>query len=609
MDITPITELREQLRSAAVAGTNLLSEDFRLKKAVDAFAPLKDASPVFGKIYELSGALVSGNCEDAAGTLLDALSLVDSVMTTLANVDVEGEVESLPAVEFPARIINVPYSSLSKIINALTKPGSGQSKIIWQANRDKTELFEDYRVQPALIKGLGASSGELVDLVYKIIEDLGKQMLPLLKKGFDPKGKKETFNRIKLIDELGGAQENDFYLENLPLTEKEAKKLLIRALRHDADNADKLIELIQTEKGAVKGEALCALARLDCGKAQEYFEEMEKKKPQETLEYITHSRAAWACRLAVKIGSRLFDNTDGGEYKMNGFGVPDINFFAFQGKTGRDVEDFFRKLCAADVDKLQKNYILEQVNGALLTTVATTGDPGMCALTLELEKKYPDQFEEAAFYARLTGTEDCTDWLKKKILEAKAKAQGQGNKKVFYTSVTMNFKKIKCVDGQYFITYIVYDNGWNSSGTFESYATPIHQPIKEKFIDMLIECDWYMADDIMAGLFDPDDEDMREKIKPHYVEKVVAGDDERFSYCRMMERCGIKNVKGLIVDYFKKNQDRIDDPYVYIANFPGDLEYKLKELEEVAKLVENGELKDDGFDVESLFAPWAISMY
>ena len=46
MDITPIYELRDRLRTAMIAGTNLLAEDFRLKRAVEAMAPLEKAAPV-----------------------------------------------------------------------------------------------------------------------------------------------------------------------------------------------------------------------------------------------------------------------------------------------------------------------------------------------------------------------------------------------------------------------------------------------------------------------------------------------------------------------------------------------------------------------------------
>ena len=41
MEITPIYELRERLRAGMIAGTNLLSEDFRLRRAVQGIAPLE----------------------------------------------------------------------------------------------------------------------------------------------------------------------------------------------------------------------------------------------------------------------------------------------------------------------------------------------------------------------------------------------------------------------------------------------------------------------------------------------------------------------------------------------------------------------------------------
>ena len=44
MDTTPIYELRARLRAAGIAGTSLLSEDFRLKRAYEAFKPLETAS-------------------------------------------------------------------------------------------------------------------------------------------------------------------------------------------------------------------------------------------------------------------------------------------------------------------------------------------------------------------------------------------------------------------------------------------------------------------------------------------------------------------------------------------------------------------------------------
>ena len=89
MDTEPIYELRDRLRAAGIAGTNLLSEDFRLKRAFEAFKPLETASPVFAKIGQLAQQLLSPDCQNPQGALLDTMTLVDAVICTLGAVDVQ----------------------------------------------------------------------------------------------------------------------------------------------------------------------------------------------------------------------------------------------------------------------------------------------------------------------------------------------------------------------------------------------------------------------------------------------------------------------------------------------------------------------------------------
>ena len=45
MNLQPLYEVQERLEHAAIAGTGLLDEDFRLKRAWAALAPLAAASP------------------------------------------------------------------------------------------------------------------------------------------------------------------------------------------------------------------------------------------------------------------------------------------------------------------------------------------------------------------------------------------------------------------------------------------------------------------------------------------------------------------------------------------------------------------------------------
>lgn len=46
MNLNPLYELKERLESSIIAGVSLLSEDFRLTRAVEQMEPLSKASPV-----------------------------------------------------------------------------------------------------------------------------------------------------------------------------------------------------------------------------------------------------------------------------------------------------------------------------------------------------------------------------------------------------------------------------------------------------------------------------------------------------------------------------------------------------------------------------------
>ncbi|MDE7193818.1 MAG: hypothetical protein K2O14_07595, partial [Oscillospiraceae bacterium] len=170
MDIAPVYELKARLRAAAIAGTNLLSEDFRLKKAAESFAPLAKASPVFAKINEMTEKLMSDGSPE---NLLDTITLVDAVITTLGTVEVQGEIEDIPAAGGGTAIVNAPYSQLSAVLGALTESGGGQYNTFMEVKEEHPELLNDYRVKPALVKGLGASYSELADEVAKTIGNMG----------------------------------------------------------------------------------------------------------------------------------------------------------------------------------------------------------------------------------------------------------------------------------------------------------------------------------------------------------------------------------------------------------------------------------------------------
>ena len=78
MKLQPLYDVKERLEQAAIAGTGLLGEDFRLQRAAEGLKPLAAASPVLGKIGAGLNKLLSAPAGERSGLLLDLLALVDA---------------------------------------------------------------------------------------------------------------------------------------------------------------------------------------------------------------------------------------------------------------------------------------------------------------------------------------------------------------------------------------------------------------------------------------------------------------------------------------------------------------------------------------------------
>ena len=85
MNLEALYELRTRLEDCAIAGIELLAEDFRLKRAVDKIEPYTAVAPVFKQIYDMCLKLTGSadnDGESKAELLLDVLALVDAVLCT-----------------------------------------------------------------------------------------------------------------------------------------------------------------------------------------------------------------------------------------------------------------------------------------------------------------------------------------------------------------------------------------------------------------------------------------------------------------------------------------------------------------------------------------------
>lgn len=598
MDITPIYELKTRLRAAAIAGTNLISEDFRLKKAAENFSALSSASPVFAKINEMTGKLLS---ESSPENLLDTITLVDAVITTLGTVGIPGEPEPLDVRGNSAAVVNAPYSQLSALIEALTTPGSGNYNTVATAQTEHPELFNDYRVKPALIKGLGASYSELADLVAKILIEIGEEIVPLVKQGFNPKGKKEMVRRVNVIEAVCGAKENSFYLEQLESAEKDVRKALVYALRHDEANIEKLTELAKTEKGKVKTAALAALANLDCEKSAEFFEEYSKKKPVDVLGTMYNVSSEWSSKLTAQLIDSLLVDDKGNKITLSQSAdfknvklkektsFPELNS-ALWGKWGEEVEKLYREFDCKNSSR--------QMSVRLGDTIIVTRNESLKALAIEMNsRKHKGNYDYAETVARFMNAEDCSDWLEKKVAELKRQSLTD-QKAVNKSDITRVLRMISFKDGGYVLT----TTHWDEMAEMWRYITvPVLQPMKE-LADIIIKHPNEFYNTALANWLDPDDRAFCDKIGQYYVDEFMKNPQ---SYLlNLIRKTDIQNVKGLAKAYFGQASTISQfGMRSFFQSLPGDNAFKLAEAREIIELFRKGKLKAQ-FNVDE-FSAWA----
>lgn len=211
-----------------------------------------------------------------ADRLLETLSLLEALLITQAEWKAEaaGEAIVLPAEK---AYTDIRYSQLKPLIQALTTTGSGRYEIIEKTYQHHPERFADYRVLPALIADLDDAYGELAELNEQILRACGAGIVPFLKEGFDPAGKKAMLRRIRLIVDLAGNRENAFYRSMVPLAQPAILKEIIRGLACDPDNRDLLMQIANNEKGKLKETALYALTRIRDPKVDAFLLEKIRK--------------------------------------------------------------------------------------------------------------------------------------------------------------------------------------------------------------------------------------------------------------------------------------------------------------------------------------------
>ena len=294
MNFEPLYELKNRLENVAVVGINLVKDDFRLKRAVEQVKEYSNAAKVFKQIYDMGNSLISTDDEDKCDLFLDLLALLDAVLCTQATTYSGAKPQEIKTIAKNKDFYKeLHYSELSPLIYAFTETGGGRLNIIMDAIESSPEIMKDFRVKTYMIHGLSDKYSEIADRMAEELKKQGKEVIPLLKDGFDPQGKREMISRLEIIASICKEEKNDFYKYCIENGSKEIKEIAIGFLMYDQNNIDYILDLTKTEKGKLKNKAFEALSYMNDGRAAEEWGKFLKKKPLDNIEYLRGTEQQW----------------------------------------------------------------------------------------------------------------------------------------------------------------------------------------------------------------------------------------------------------------------------------------------------------------------------
>ena len=295
MNLEPLYELKNRLENVSIVGINLVKDDFRLQRAVDQMKGYASAAKVFKQIYEMGQKLIEGDEEDKCDLFLDLLALLDAVLCTQATTYTGDNLQKIETTAGKENFYQeLHYSELSELIAAFKGTGGGRFRVIDSTLRwNNPEIVNDFRVKKFMINGLNDSYSGIIDLMIQMLKKQGKEIVPLLKEGFDPQGKKEMIARLEIIEDICKGEENEFYKYCVENGGKEVKEVAIGALAYNQDNVDYLLDLMKKERGKLKNKVFESLAYMDDERVKKEWDKFFRKKPFENIEYMAGTEQQW----------------------------------------------------------------------------------------------------------------------------------------------------------------------------------------------------------------------------------------------------------------------------------------------------------------------------
>ena len=393
MNFEPLYELKNRLENVAVVGINLVKDDFRLKRAVEQVKEYSTVAKVFKQIYDMGSSLISTDDEDKCDLFLDLLALLDAVLctqTTTYSGDKPQEIKTIAKNKDYYKELH--YSELSPLLYALTETGSGRCEIIENIIENNSKLLNDFRVKNYMIDGLSDKYSEISYIITEELKKQGKEVIPLLKDGFDPQGKRDMVLRFDIISTLCKEEENDFYKYCIENGSKEIKEIAIEALKYSQDNIDYILDLTKTEKGRLKNKAFEALSYMNDDRAEKEWDKFFKKKPFENILYLQNTNQQWAIDyLTNYIEEYVKELKKEDKKKEVGVEVSSLCMMTFKRRTNK-LLSLYKELYPYnryEIKRILSYYIVSEVDKEIIDLVK------------ELSEKYEGEFLEQEFLISL----------------------------------------------------------------------------------------------------------------------------------------------------------------------------------------------------------------
>lgn len=637
MNLEPMYELKNRLSASAVAGTKLMGEDFRLKRAVEQAAPLAAANQVFGSIIAKAQALLEPGCPDRNGMLLDTLALLDAVLCTQGVTNVAGDLTPVPLAEGTS-YVQRPYSALAPLLEALTGTGSGRYTVIEDAINHTPELLEDYRLRQALVNALGDSYSETASRIEEWMKKRADaSLVPLLKQGFDPQGKQEMVRRVEVIDALAGGGENGWYLEQLEQKcAPGVRSALIVALRHEHSNGEKLTALVQSERGDAKKAALSALSYMEGPEYEAFWISQIKKKPDIAVEYLIMNDWEPLSELVAEKLDAVLDELLAGDGILQEKQEETLFLWisAAHNKRTEGMKRFFRR--AAEHGKVlselkhadPKNEAIQsylvgswsscchpaaQIGEVVANTILWSMDEGWMDLALECYQKWPSEVTAqpaliSAFLRCPAGEvyDTFTPDLRMGIqLPFSKKIKRNAWDKSGGLELLRTFGRLEYSDGQYLLYTQAYLKGNTITYEVEKRCRALKEPLDPRWATFLTEQKHFQKVSMtvrregstrnmsfelaLGGILRTDNDEECALARKFYHSRL--GEIRMRDMFRMLMRYGQTDMGGLVVEYAKKYKRWDYEIFFWMREFFTP-QQAAAELQALASLMREGTLEN-----------------